>query len=89
MKTRARRPVVGCAGGDSGGMECVDFRLARGDEADMDGARVGSAAAKPKIDPSVTAESLEIRMAFGAIGTVVIDGMTNAERRKRLFIKFD
>src|SRR5580698_6998831 len=82
VEADARWSVIGCAGGESCGIGSVDLITAGGNEADVGGATVGSALAKPEEDAAVGAEADQVRMAGRAVAAVVIENVRDAEGRE-------
>lgn len=87
VKAGARWAVACRASVERSGVKRIGFLLAVGDEANMGDPRIGGA--RPEEDPTMTAESLQIRMSFRFLHTVVVDGVTNADRilRPKKFVR--
>ena len=80
VQARAGFAVVNCFGRHRSLIECVHLRLTFGNEADMRGSGVCIPLFQPEEYTAVPPETLEIRVAFGAIPAVVVDDMHDAER---------
>jgi hypothetical protein len=68
-------------------VERIHFSLALGDEADMCRPGVRIALSQPEENATVSAKALEVGMSFGAVLTVVIEDMHDAERLESLLVK--
>ena len=89
IQARAGFAVVGRARNHCGLVERVHLGLALGDKADMRSLGIRVALPQPEEYAAVPPEALEVRMSFGAILAVVIDGMHNAERLESRLVKGD
>jgi hypothetical protein len=70
-------------------LERIHLGLARGDKADMCSSGVRIALSQPEENATVSSKALEVGMSFGAILTVVIDGMHDTERLESRLVKGD
>ena len=80
IQARAGLAVVGRARSHCCLVERVHLGLALGDKADMRSLGVRVALPQPEEYAVVPSEALEVGMSFGAILTIVIDGMHDTER---------
>src|SRR4029453_5442789 len=87
IHARAGLAVVGPARRHCCFVERVHLGLALGDKADMRSLGVRIALPEPEEYAAVPSEALEVGMSFGAILTVVIDGMHDAERLESRLVK--
>jgi len=87
VQTRPGLAVINRASPHRCVVEPVHLGLALGDKADMCRPGVRIALSQPEENATVSSEALEVGMSFGAILTVVIDGMRDTERLESRLVK--
>ena len=78
---------VAGSGLHGGSKKGVDIGFTVSDEAYVDGLRIGLTLPQPEEDSVVSAESLKVGVPRGSVLSFVVEGMFDAERSQRRFIK--
>jgi hypothetical protein len=89
IQARAGLAVINCASVHRRVVERIHLSLSLGDKADMRGPSVCLALSEPEENATVSSKALEVGMTFGAILTVVVDGMDDTERLESHLVKGD
>jgi hypothetical protein len=89
IQARAGLAVINRAGLHRRVVERIHLGLALGDKADMCRPGVRFALFQPEENATVSSKALEVGMSFGAILTVVIEGMHDTERLQSRLVKSD
>jgi hypothetical protein len=87
IQARAGLAIIGRASPHRCIVERIHLGLALGDKADMCRPGVRIALSQPEENATVSSKALEVGMSFGAILTVVIDGMHDTERLESRLVK--
>jgi hypothetical protein len=87
IQARAGLAVVSRASPHRCVVERIHLGLALGDKADMCSPGVRIALSQPEENATVSSKALEVGMSFGAILTIVIDGMHDTERLESRLVK--
>src|ERR1700736_4390434 len=87
IQARAGLAVISRASPHRCVVERIHLGLALGDKADMCSPGVRVALSQPEENATVSSKALEVGMSFGAILTVVIDGMHDTERLESRLVK--